>query len=177
MEDVAERSGVNKTTIYRRWPSKAELVAAALAAVLPEAEPIDTGDVRGDLLAAVRQNVALASSRLGRGLWRVLQTERTDPEVEVMARTFRDRQRAARTKLIARAIERGELPASVDARLVAELVFAPIASRVLTFGEKVDEEIASEIIDTVLAGVRARGKAEARPWGTKGRAARRPDRR
>ena len=51
VEDVASRSGVNKTTIYRRWPTKVDLVSAAMRHLAPAPEPPETGSVRSDLLA------------------------------------------------------------------------------------------------------------------------------
>ncbi|MEV4188745.1 TetR/AcrR family transcriptional regulator, partial [Streptosporangium canum] len=60
VEGVAERSGVNKTTIYRWWPSKAALLAAALVeADLLAMEPPDTGSLRKDLEALVQGVAAL----------------------------------------------------------------------------------------------------------------------
>lgn len=152
VEDVATRSGVNKTTIYRRWPSKAELVAATLAepGVLPD--PPDTGTLRGDLLETVHRMTALASSPLGRGFLRVIQAERGDPEVDRIARTLRKRNRGVRRMLIERGIARGELPQGTDPDLVGELVFAPIMSRVITFQETLEEGFAEQIIDFVLRG-------------------------
>src|SRR4051812_35901624 len=51
IEDVATLSGVNKTTIYRRWPQKSELVTAAVERLTPVPEVYDTGSLRSDLLA------------------------------------------------------------------------------------------------------------------------------
>ncbi|HEX6244732.1 MAG TPA: helix-turn-helix domain-containing protein, partial [Polyangiales bacterium] len=51
IDDVAERSGVNKTTIYRRWATKEELVAAMLERMTLSHEVPDTGSLRGDLNA------------------------------------------------------------------------------------------------------------------------------
>src|SRR6266487_2194893 len=50
IEDVAARSGVNKTTIYRRWPRKSDLVSAALLHLWADEAPPDTGSLREDLL-------------------------------------------------------------------------------------------------------------------------------
>jgi AcrR family transcriptional regulator len=158
VEDVAERSGVNKTTIYRRWPSKAELVAAALAAVSPQVEVRRTGHFRDDLLEAVRHAIAFASSPTGRGLIRIMQSEAADPEVERIAEELRSRQRAARVELVRSAIEHGDLPAGVDPEFVSELVFAPIFMRMLASREQVSDAVAEQIVDTVLAGVRAVAK-------------------
>jgi AcrR family transcriptional regulator len=155
VEDVAERSGVNKTTIYRRWPSKPELVAAAIATLGPSAQQPDTGDVREDLLLSLRELIAFAASTRGRAMLRLIQTEGTDPEVEKIARKLRAEQRSERVKIIRRAIDRGELPASTQADLVSELVFSPVVSRMLGYREPMDDAIARAIVDIVLAGVRA----------------------
>src|SRR5262249_40598485 len=49
MEDVATTAGVNKTTVYRRWPTKADLVGAAMRGLGAPAQPApDTGSLRGD---------------------------------------------------------------------------------------------------------------------------------
>jgi AcrR family transcriptional regulator len=156
VDEVAERSGVNKTTIYRRWPTKSELVGAALERFKPIGEAVDTGNLRDDLLAAVRETVDFCTSATGRGLVRVLQMERADPEVEAIARTLRIRQRKARAHMVERAIARGELPAETRPELVIELVFAPVSSRILSFGEPVDDAFAREVVDTILAGLRQR---------------------
>src|SRR6516162_5006549 len=62
VEDVATEAGVNKTTIYRRWPSKIELVAAAIRAINePSGDLPDLGSISLDLLALLRDKVSLAS--------------------------------------------------------------------------------------------------------------------
>lgn len=156
VEAVAERSGVNKTTIYRRWPTKSELVAATLAYVLPSPVPPDTGTLRADLLQMLDTATAFASSPLGRGLVRILHTERAEPEVERLTRALRNIHRSARIQVVERAVERGELPSGTPADVVADLVFAPVLTRVSSFGEERDEVFAASVVDIVLAGVRVR---------------------
>jgi AcrR family transcriptional regulator len=157
VDDVAVLSGVNKTTIYRRWPSKAELVAAALEAVRVTTGLYDTGRVREDLIAMMLEGARFASSPMGRGIVRILQTERADPEVEKIKSELRDRQRAVRRGILERAIARGEIPASTDPGLVADILFGPIYARIIACGEDVDEPYVREVVEIVLAGVRARG--------------------
>ena len=55
IEGVAERAGVGKTTIYRRWPSKTELVAEAIAQIRPPSAPPDSGSLEGDLGGLMRE--------------------------------------------------------------------------------------------------------------------------
>src|SRR6188472_623702 len=59
VEDVAARAGVGKAAIYRRYASKDDLVTAAVAALVSEIEVPDTGSTREDLLALMRDAVAV----------------------------------------------------------------------------------------------------------------------
>ncbi|MDI1481007.1 TetR/AcrR family transcriptional regulator [Polyangium sp. y55x31] len=152
IEDVAARSGVNKTTIYRRWPTKAELVAASMRAAHDEEEAIDTGTLRGDLLTVVMRTVRTCQTPTGRGIVRMMQMERADPEVEALSRVLRDRRRQRNTALLERGIARGELPADVNKELLLDLVFGGIYARLIHRGEDVSEDYAAAAINTVLAG-------------------------
>ncbi len=162
VEDVAERAGVNKTTVYRRWPTKADLVAAAVSVVAGhnEAQP-DTGSIRGDLIEVLQRSLAFVLTADGRALTRLIITEGNDPDVERIARKLRDRVLAQRTKLIERAQQRGELPADADAALIIDAIFTPVMTRVLRRGEAVDQQTASAFVDLVLDGAKHAGRAAA----------------
>lgn len=155
IEDVAARSGVNKTTIYRRWPTKAELVVASLRASNEEQEALDTGTLRGDLLAVVMKTVRMCQTPTGRGIVRMMQMERADPEVEAIAKALGDRRRQRNTALLERGVARGELPADVNKELILDLIFGGIYGRLIHRGEDVSEGYAAAAIETVLAGARA----------------------
>jgi AcrR family transcriptional regulator len=160
VEDVALRSGVNKTTIYRRWPTKPELVGAALRAVWEAPDLPDTGSLRADFIASLSKTAVFAMSPVGRGLTHVIQMERAHPEVEPITRSLREEYRALREQLVRRAIERGELSAHTNPRFVSDLITAPIFSRLFTDGESVDPSFIEAVIDVVLAGIRERGKGK-----------------
>src|SRR5919106_1371892 len=68
MDDVAERAGVGKATIYRRHRSKDELVTAAVAALVTEITVPDTGSTRDDLLGLMRAAVELYSGSVEAGV-------------------------------------------------------------------------------------------------------------
>ena len=66
MERVAQRARTGNASLYRRWASRAELVIDAVSSVVPERDELpDTGSVRGDLLALLRQTCARQAA--GRG--------------------------------------------------------------------------------------------------------------
>jgi AcrR family transcriptional regulator len=157
VEDIAARSGVNKTTIYRRWPSKAELLTSAvIESAKRRLPPIDTGSLRADLRASLLSAFDLTPYE--QGILRVVQMERSLQEVEAFAQRMRDELRLARVALVKRGIARGELPQNVDVALVVELISAPV-QRALLFNERLNEVGIDRILDVVLAGAAADAQA------------------
>ena len=158
VEAVAARASVNKTTIYRRWPTKPDLVSAALRAVWESPEVPDTGSLRNDFVSSLKKTAAFAMSPIGRGLTRVIQVERAHPEVEPIARSLREDFRDFRQVLVQRGIDRQELPADMDARFLTDMMVAPIFYRLFTEGEAVSAEYIERVVDVVLCGVMACAK-------------------
>ena len=152
IDDVADRSGVNKTTIYRRWPTKPELVAAALRALTQPPDAPDTGSLRGDLLAHFGRLAELSHSRVGRGVVRTLQVERMHPELEPVRKQLRGEQRALRVSLFERAVARGELPGHANLELLAEVAAAPMLARVMNGDADLDEAFIQAVVDLLLVG-------------------------
>src|SRR5262245_3758958 len=84
MDAVASRAGVNKTTIYRRWPSRAALITALVSRMrtpLRESPLPDTGELESDLLDAFTRRFTFGRKMEGRA-WARLLEERQNPEVE-----------------------------------------------------------------------------------------------
>lgn len=155
VEDVAARSGVNKTTIYRRWPTKVELVTAALVRVTEDPEVPDTGALRSDLLTLMNEIIARVATDKGRGVVRMIQVERALPEFEEVVRQLRKQHHDARRKLFDRAVERGELPKGTDTALLVELTIAPLMSRLVHVGVEADAQFVETLVDVIVAGARA----------------------
>lgn len=153
VEDIAARAGVNKTTVYRRWPTKAELVSAALRAVVGQGEPVpETGSARRDLLELVHRALAFLRTPEGRAIARLVTMERADPDVDRIARGLRDDLLAARRRVVERAQERGELAREIDPRLVIDAIFAPVMSSVVRFNETLDDAMIEKLVDLVVSG-------------------------
>lgn len=171
MDEVARRSGVNKTTVYRRWPTKRELIVSALGRLADRPIAVDTGSVRDDLIAAIRGLCEMVHTPTGQGVLRLFHADRTEPDLEPVLRAFRESRQRERTAILLRAVARGELPPLEHPALIAELLFAPAVNRVALLGHPVDLEFITTIVDTVLAGIRAvRGQgATAVPASAEGR--------
>jgi AcrR family transcriptional regulator len=163
LDDVATRAGVAKTTIYRRWATKAEVVHAAIDAVHNEEALPDTGSLRADMLALLERAMAMVSTPEGSAIARMVTMERADPEVDELCRNLRDGGRKHRTRIVVRAQERGEIPAETDALLVMESVFSVVMSRLVRFGEKTDRATCERLIDLVVTGAEHGGGQRPRP--------------
>jgi AcrR family transcriptional regulator len=155
VDDVAARSGVNKTTIYRRWPQKRELVRAAVLTIGGNPEDLDTGDVRGDLIDSFHATMRRWATRQGRGALRILAAERADPEVAALARQLRKRYRTPRRQMLERAIARGQMPADTDVELVLDMLTSTVLTRVRCRLGPLQHRWVERIVDLALAGARA----------------------
>lgn len=153
VEDVADLAGVNKTTVYRRWPTKGDLVAAAVRAVAGHHEPPpDTGTARGDLVEMLGRAIAFARTAEGRAITRLITAEGGDPDVDRLSRSLRDSVMDQRSHIIVRAQERGELPKGLDVQMMIDAIFSPVMMRVLRFGEEVDGPTAAAFVDLIITG-------------------------
>jgi AcrR family transcriptional regulator len=153
---VAKRSGVHETTVYRRWVTRENLFVAALLERSADAVPApDTGSTRRDLLAIVRDVIAYVRSPAGRKVLRAA-TLPVDDAYAAAREAFWARRLDALSPVVARGIERGDLRADCDPRLLLEMLVAPIHGRVLLTGEPVDDDLAQQLIEVVLNGAAAK---------------------
>jgi AcrR family transcriptional regulator len=158
VEGVAQRAGVHKTTVYRRWKDLEALLVDALSEHIAVDVPIpDSGSIEGDLRALARALVTSYTSATGQAA--VLAAMFTGaahlPEVVVARRlVFEERFRLA-GPVVTRAVERGELPAGTDPAELLKTLIAPIYFRLLMTGEPVDETTADQAVRITLAAARA----------------------
>ncbi len=157
VEYVAERSGVHKTTLYRRWGGVEGLVADALDLAGDDAwTPPDTGSLRGDLRALAHEIVdsfadPAAAAAPTAFIAAAFQSERAAEAL----RGFYTARFGRCGSLIARAVERGEAPVGTDGGAVARAVSAPLFFRLFVTREPIGAEVADEAADATLAAVRA----------------------
>ena len=152
MEGVAERAHTGKASLYRRWPSRAELVVAAIKDVSPGEQDLpDTGDFRQDLLTLLRTAAGHLAGPFGEAVRGLLAETLSDPE---RTRAARENLTGARghvvLRLLRRAADRGQVrPEAVTPR-VASVAPALMAHHFLSQGAPVPDRVILEIVDEVV---------------------------
>jgi AcrR family transcriptional regulator len=155
IEAVAAEAGVGKTTIYRRYPTKRDLVVAALnAATTVELAP-STADARTAIRHLIGQVVRVLFAANGvRILGSFLVEEGREPELlEVFRARVLEPRRAMLVELLQGAVERGEVRADVDVDVVSEVLIGSVFAHYIRTGQYGEEVWVGSVVDTVWAGI------------------------
>lgn len=153
VEDVADRAGVSKATVYRRYPSKVDLIVeAAGCLVADEITFPDSGRLRDDLRGLARSLVEHKTSPAGR-VMPVMTFERNRyPELDAGFRRYVADRKARTRKLLQRAIDRGELPPGTDLALMSSMLVGPIFHRAMITQEPLNDAFVDALVDALLRG-------------------------
>ncbi|MCX4456878.1 TetR/AcrR family transcriptional regulator [Streptomyces sp. NBC_01340] len=160
--DVATRAGVAKTTLYRRWAGKNELVVDAVAVLFDELELPDRGSLAADIEGVVLQFAALLNRpETATALMAVVaESTRDEPLRERIRTSIVDRQKRLVVEGRARASARGELPPESDpevaartADLIFDVVAGAVVHRTLVSAEPADEEWVRAFTQLLLLGL------------------------
>jgi AcrR family transcriptional regulator len=158
MDEVAQRGGVSKATIYRWWPTKGMLVFEAFTANFLARQPTpDTGSLRGDLLAALRSWIRTVKGTVtGRTLVGLIAEVQRDPDLaELWRERFVTRVRAQHRLIFDRALGRGEILADVDPDVMLDLLFGSAYHRLLQSHLPLTDRFAQAVVDMMVAGVQS----------------------
>lgn len=158
MERVAAESGVAKTTLYRRWPSRAALCMDLYLEVAGrELHDPATGDVESDLRYIVNTVVHLQTSTVaGPALIGLLVEAQSNPEAAAASLLeFSERRRAITRRVLRRAIERGEIRPDTDVDLVIDALGGATTFRLLQRHAPLSRKFAAALVTLVLSGCRS----------------------
>jgi AcrR family transcriptional regulator len=164
MDAVAARARAGKTTIYRRWQSKAELVVDSLNSLKGGPEIPDTGSLRQDL-RAMAESLTSAESQFGAQVTvGMVSALAHDAELR---QVFREKFVAPRTagfrSVFERAVARGEMPDGHDLDLLARLLPALALQQLVLAGELPDAQFAYRIMEEVIYPLATAPVASTRP--------------
>ncbi|MEV6349908.1 TetR/AcrR family transcriptional regulator [Actinoplanes sp. NPDC051851] len=156
IEKIAQRAGVGKQTIYRGWPSKGDILLEALTRKADLYIPIpDEGNWPADIRRLLDDSFALVRRAPQiPDLLRALMVEaQLDPVFGDRFRTnFLQHRRAAVTTLADRAAQRGDLPASVNADVAADVIYGVIWYRLLAVPAPFDDRLADDLATLLTTG-------------------------
>jgi AcrR family transcriptional regulator len=151
---VAERAGISKATMYRRWRSKEELVVDAVAALVSEIAVPDTGSTRDDLRVLMHGAVAVYSRSLEASVMPSLVDAMS--RHAGLARAVRDgflaRRRAVLRAVLQRGVERGDLRADLDVELALDTLGGALFYRLLVTGGPIDGRLADGVVELIVRG-------------------------
>jgi AcrR family transcriptional regulator len=155
MDAVATRAGVSKATIYRRWKSKEELIAALLDAMADVVRVVDTGDPFEDLMTTSR-TAAAEGETLAR-LIPALQAEAlVNPELDALFRhKLLERRREQLQAFVRNAIATGHIRDDVDVEFVADVMFGTVVMRANILGGTLKHlvEDNAQLLDLLIEGI------------------------
>jgi AcrR family transcriptional regulator len=155
---VAELAGINKTSLYRRWPTKHDLVTAALGLAVPSAGELpDHGDLERDLVDLAATVAAFVSSPAGMGLLRMVLAEGDDPSTRRLARSMWGGSAARAPRLVLeRAVARGELRPDAELELVLFTIAGAVLHRTLVERKAADRRWARRLVRLLRDGAAPR---------------------
>ncbi len=181
IERVSERANVNRTTIYRRWPTKSELIRATIRHASGSASiDWDTGSLRSDLELLIQRAQArlLAPGMLG--ILRLRLDVAEDPELHAFVKRMQQDRINDAMKLLIRAEKRGDLRPDLDKALFLDSVFGILCAKIVFRRELITKDFVPRMLDyalsiaapTVVPGKRSRARPSKAPTA-KTRAAKR----
>ncbi|MDG4861821.1 TetR/AcrR family transcriptional regulator, partial [Streptomyces sp. T-3] len=149
LAEVAQRAGVGKTTVYRRWGTTTALVADLLLDMAEQSEPrADTGSLAGDLRAnAQLVRRTLTDARQGSLFKAMIAAATCDEQAEAALHRFYETRIEEWAGCVEQAVQRGELPDGTDTHEVVRAVSAPLYYRLLAAGGPLDEATADRAAD------------------------------
>lgn len=154
LPEVAARAGVNKTTVYRRWPTRSALVSELLLEMAAESLPArDTGSLAGDLVAHLEGLVEILRVGAARAVLAALISGDLDRDNDAVREAFFAERFRLSAGIVERAVARGELPAGTDSRLLLEDVSSPVYFRLLITGQSLGREDIELFVTRAVARV------------------------
>ena len=156
IDAVAERAGVHRASIYRRWPDKEALLVDALLAWAAVEVPLpDAGSLEADLRSLLHSIAANLAQPVTRALLRVAAAEsESSADIARIARAFWSQRIRRAAGLVTRAQERGEVVRAVDPERFIETLIAPLFLRLLVTGQEADSAFADQLVDDALRAIR-----------------------
>jgi AcrR family transcriptional regulator len=153
IDEVVAQARVSKSTIYRRWPTKEELVVAAFD-LLPKLKVPDRGSLIAEWVELARQyERALHQTPVASVVPALISEAAHNPALAQRIEVTFLRRRLPGRLIVTRAVARGELPVETDIELVSELFWAPLVQRAMFAGNHMDTQVFRGMFEVIRAGI------------------------
>lgn len=151
---VAERSGYARTTLYRHWPQRLDLLRDLIGEQVRHLHTVPSGDLRADLIAELEAfRVAVTTSGLGQMMIAIGQQAREDAELADLSSSVRADGARVLQEIMAAGVSRGELEPGLDRDLAVAQLVGPVLFRYLFESDAgLDEVFVTSVVDWFLAG-------------------------
>lgn len=157
-ERIAEQCGVNKVTLYRRWPTRRDLTLAALRRIAARLDlDVDTGSLRRDLVSFLSSLATLLQTPSVRAVYRTMFA--ADGELRDLAISLIEEEEVQAAEIFRRALRRGEIAKGTDPQILQRIVIGTLVNDVVFWREAIDRRTIEHIADTVMLGAVPRGKS------------------
>jgi len=154
IEGVSERCGVARSTIYRHWPGKNDLLVDAIKHRLIGQPEVDTGSLRSDVLVLLQDLVTWFGSSDGvMMVLHLLTVAHRDEQVKKLHRQATRNRRDYLAQVIQRAIDRGEIPKDLNPQEAANDLVGVFFYKKIVVHEEIDVEYAEARADRWLAQI------------------------
>jgi len=160
VDEVARRSGVAKTTVYRHWPSREALVIDAASRISAEQEIPDTGSFEADVTAILANlGYLLSTARWSSVVPSIVDVAERDPEFAGIHGEIQRGHAAPLKKVIERAVGAGAISAATDAATMVSALIGPLYYRRWFSREPIDERFIKAIVRNVIGSQQDTGDA------------------
>lgn len=151
VDEIARRSGVAKTTIYRHWPTRAALVVDACTRIVAEQKAPDTGSLKGDLTAILIELAELLwSARWSSVLPSIVDAAERDATLATVHAQIQAGHAAPLRAVLERGMKQGDIPSEPTVATLVPALLGPLFYRRWFSREPIDETFVSEIVERVI---------------------------
>lgn len=154
-QNVAEMAEVSRSTLYRRWATRADMVLDAISeSIFGGIKVADAGSLAGDMKATLSKMGAMLNSPIGRGALAAVAEIERGPAFAARRRALWERRFADFAPLFARARQRGELSPAFDSEAALAMVAGALYYRVLVMGRDIDKAWIDRVLAQFIASTR-----------------------